>query len=670
MLWLRFSILIITLTLSACHSKDNLDARFIGVPGKIRPLVLDCALSKAGDGSPMLYFCTYNRGNSQGCTFMGVGALSGKVVLQREISGRIGPYHTTSGTDGRIYASIYGSGHAELLSYDPETDLLRVLDIGHESETFSFGLTTLDDGSVLVGTYGGGKLIRFDPRTERFQDLGAIVPGNKYPKAFLSLSRDSLLIGSGAPAHLSLLNPITMKSRTDVLPDQYSDASFVYNLWHTSTKIWCRLAPSGRILALNPSSFEVVASFDSLALSAPIELADGTILFRHSDGRMRQIDPISLESQPGPVVAPSAYGTSIHRVMIDEGPVWVSVNTDGIWWRWRHHDQDFRSTILPIPESATRITSMASGPDGKLYVGTYETNSLYRYDDSESIWESLGVIAPGRTGEILAMHTLDKHLYTLSYINAVLCRYNPDLKWQPGRISGSNPLEIGPLGHEQNRPWDMIVGPDSALYMVTYAGYGLRSGALARYDPVNDSLRVWRGLNGEGNLFSLAIGPDSLLFIGTSQALEGGDPLEGHGQILAFHLGTQSLSGWRVSIPGSKTIQALEFQPSSAGGNIGDLYAIADGGCYVIRFPETEARPLELPIMRALCSANGNVFAGGPSGIFLVKGHSKMEQVCNIGPDFSSSFAAWFPAGLQLSFARQDSAFTTPDLEKVLAHAQ
>jgi len=652
-----FCSILLCLCWSCNHPAKPPVTSFVGAPGMIRPLVLDCTMGKDINNESTLYICTYSRGNNSSCSFIGIDPLTGRIKIKHDIMGRIGPYHLATDILGRVYASIYGSGRAELLMYNPLIDHLEILVPELSSEDFSFGLASNPSGGVLFGTHGEGKIIGYNPQTSDFRDYGCLNPGNKYPKAILALAPDSVLIGSGAPAHLSLLNPISGQIETDILSEAQLTDSFVYNLWPSGGSIFCRLAPSGKMLILSKSDFSVQAELDSMAISAPLPLSNDLVLLRKSNGSQIVFNLNSMVAQPTDRGFPDISSTSIFPIHFKGHLQYTGINSDGMWWRWDPQSNSLTSAILDLPENTTRVTCLATGPAGSLYAGTYETNSLYRMDSGHLSWISLGNVAPGRTGEILAMATVSSQLYSLSYIEAVLCRYDPSQPWNPGKDLGSNPLEIGPLGYEQNRPFDMNTAADGKLYMATFAGYGKMGGALSSFDPETGQINVWRSINGDGNLYSLAPGPDSILFLGTSQKLEGLEPLPGSASVLAFDTDKGKLLDWKVNIQGCHTINALIYGPSTiAGKKI--LYGVAAERCFTINWPDTLREYFDLPPICGLVGNLDGIYAGGPTGIYRIDHKDEPVQVSPRGPGFSGAFTYLSDNPPKIAFAYLDSVFT------------
>jgi len=82
---------------------------------------------------------------------------------------------------------------------------------------------------------------------------------------------------------------------------------------------------------------------------------------------------------------------------------------------------------------------------------------------------------------------------------------------------------FGTLGEEQNRPYDILLGPDGFVYIATTADYGKVGGALTKLDPRTDTWTVHRNCIPRHGVGSLArIAGDERLIAGGSTALASG----------------------------------------------------------------------------------------------------------------------------------------------------
>ncbi|MFC1482096.1 hypothetical protein ACFL6E_07635 [Candidatus Neomarinimicrobiota bacterium] len=644
-------MLLIFLFLVTCTPRSNgFEIEYLGQPGLAPPLVLDTALGYNVDGSPSLYTVTYHRGNNEKCFVIEINAVSGELKQETEIPGRIGPYHVTLGSDGRLYAGVYGAGYAEMWSYDPVSGTVRDEGKTIPGESFTFGLNSGLDGKIYGGTNGDGRLFAFDPSSATYDDLGDLVPGNKYVKAILPLSPTQLLVGTGAPAHLVLLDLDTHESRINLLPKAYRDDSFVYNLWQSENFIFVRLAPSGKVLVLERTSFRLHGELPDPAFHGIVALDNDHIWYRRTDNQLVLYDVGGGEILRSLELTGEIISPAVHSISIADTTWITAVSTEGVWWRVNTISGQIISRQLKLPATATTISALALGPGGKIYGGTYETNALFCYDPANQKLENYGNVAPGRTGEILGIAADARQLYTASYIQSVLCKYDPERPWAPGRDPYSNPREIGEIGHEQNRPCDMAVGPNGNVYTVSMAAYGKYSGALAVYDPDSDSLHVYRGLVGQYNLVSMAAS-EQFVYAGSMRHIEGREPLDGSAEIIAFDIGSRTKSRSIVPLKGANAVQALAVV-----GN--QLYSAVDDQLITIDIDDFRIGKQDSLRIGSFAKGEGYMlFAGGADGIFQIDTQTgEITKLSDTGPGpFYHTLV--YDLAKNLYFARGDSLF-------------
>jgi len=609
---------------TACSPINNVE--FLGNPIKTNPIILDITMSKNSEGKENLFFCTYMASREYGSYLYSIDPYTGNLKQLYNIPNRYGPYHIDTSPDGTVYMGVYGTGYSELWSYDPISNSLNDLGPAIPNEDFTFGLTGTPWGKIYGGTHGSGKIFEFDPVTQSFRDLGILVEENKYPKAFLPLHDQKLLIGTGSPAHLVLLDLKNNTKKTDLLPEEFRNISFSYNLWQSRDHIFLRTAPEEHMLIYDKITLEYLYNLPNPAFNAITDYSDNHIIYLKKNGYMVIYDVKQRMSLDSLKVPDSVNSPRMYKIMINNEPWFTGVNPDGVWWRFNVMSGEVIYKQLKLPMVSTNITALAKGPDNKIYGGTYETNALFSYDPDSNKTIQFGNVAPGRTGEILAMATLNDKLYTLSYIQAVLCEYDPLKPWKPGKSAESNPREIGEIGAEQNRPFDMIPGPDNRLYMATFAEYGKTKGALTRYDPEKNEFKNFRGLADEQNLFSLTFISDSIIAIGTSCQIEGRERLSESAKVLLFNIYSEKVINEIVLCESAITIQSLVYL-----NNI--LLGVADG---VLFKYEIQTQKIKLwkdyELNSLLISEYNKVYAIGNNSIFRLDFNTnKLKRILTVG---------------------------------------
>ena len=85
--------------------------------------------------------------------------------------------------DGTVYIGALGVGNVgELWSYKSEGRVIKKLGIIHEGEQV-WSSTVDEQGNVYLGTYPSGKIVKYEPSTGVFTDLGQVDPENGYVRS-------------------------------------------------------------------------------------------------------------------------------------------------------------------------------------------------------------------------------------------------------------------------------------------------------------------------------------------------------------------------------------------------------------------------------------------------------------------------------------------------------
>ena len=127
------------------------------------------------------------------------------------------------------------------------------------------------------------------------------------------------------------------------------------------------------------------------------------------------------------------------------------------------------------------VCALGKGPDGKVYGTNIYGMHLCSIDTATDEIRDLGYTWSG--GELYHVHAHGDRLYVGSYGGSNIGVYDPSRPWDPGAESGSNPRNWGPLGEDQNRPFEAATGPDGRIYIANRSNYGIPGGSLASYDP-------------------------------------------------------------------------------------------------------------------------------------------------------------------------------------------
>lgn len=535
-------------------------------------LTLDSVLGEDAQGRPTLYGSTYNA-PSDGVEFFGVDPVTGEIRTLKTMDGAWGPYHVVRAPDGRIYLGPLNSrSQAEIWEYDPRTDELKMVAVApvEGSLSFCFGMAASPNGKIYCGAYGSG-VYEYDPNTGAVR---LVVTTRSYPKGLLALDERRLVVAQGTEASVLVVDVVT-GAVTEVLPEKYRDYSFAYNAVRVGDSVYVQL--------VTPDQKIVEFDADTMAFRSEVSGLTGMSFGEISKKRFTAIGPkpdgtgATLFYVNGPEhklkdtgVEPNwMVGPRLWPLSIDHQPWLTSVGTTGLLGRWNPRTGEVWTHQLDLPGDPKTIQALATGPDGTIYGGGNETNGLFGYDPTTGESTVYGNVAPGRTGNICSMASIGGRLFIGSYTHNVVTVYDPSRPWNPGDSPDSNPIDLGPVGEEQYRPFDMKVGPDGRVWVASSAAYGKLGGALTAIDP--DSLQVesFRYLAGDQQLFSLAVG-DGVLYAGTSRY---GDDTDagGDAQLVVFDVTTERVVHATVPVPGANRITALAAAPD------GTLFGAADG---------------------------------------------------------------------------------------------
>jgi hypothetical protein len=253
------------------------------------------------------------------------------------------------------------------------------------------------------------------------------------------------------------------------------------------------------------------------------------------------IDDFALEKQsPPPEIIDVALTDEGIELTTQQHPtdsdtlitiLWAD-NPAGEWWE--------AGGVVTIPVSGTwnyvcegfgsSLFMMCDGENGRIYGSSYLPLQFFEFDLTTREHFVRGnpfTIAGGEVYSILPFSPTK--VYAAAYGDADMIVYDSTQPWlTPGgkaAASGTNPTYLGTLGDEQNRPIDMLTGPDGYVYIGTTADYGKKGGAVTKLDPSTNSWTVYRHCIYDQQIITLSeIAGNSSLIAGGSSATASGYP--------------------------------------------------------------------------------------------------------------------------------------------------
>lgn len=454
------------------------------------------------------------------------------------------------GADGRLWLGSAYAGH--LLYFDPQQQALIDAGAIHpEAATFPCRIDSSPDGALWIGSYPTADLTRYDPATGQFQRYGRMDDVDMYNYPLVNTDG-------------TIANLIRMTRSFVVVLDPASGIR----------------RPVGPVAVQGQDTLELWRGNDGQLY---IESSLGHFALHGFEALPVDVLP---PRQPAPMLAD---GTSFD---FSDAPEQTFRRL-----RLRHADGTTDEFELDYRASGSRIFSLHTGPDDKLYGSSLMPLHLFRWDDTADDLRDLGRCSAA-TGEAYSMANLDGRMYIASYPQAILSVYDPSQPWHFGNTAQDNPRDLGRMDELSYRPRSTLAGPLGRVWTASVPDYGRWGGPLAWYDPVSGDRGCFADLAGDGSCYTLAwLQAHSSLLVGTSiEAGTGAQPkLERAGLFLWDYTTAEKL--WEGHIPGY-TAEAISALHVAVNGSVAGTARLGPNASLLFRFdPNTRTftDTIELP---------------------------------------------------------------------------
>jgi outer membrane protein assembly factor BamB len=480
----------------------------------------------------------------------------------------VGPGKT--GNLDTIYLS-FGQYNAPLflLAANPDTGQIRQFTSPLSSEMGSWGFTIDHENRIYLGSYYSAHLLRFDPKTEKWDDLGQPAGESESFICKITTGRDGKIWGGTFPsAKLFSYDPETevIQNYGRMDPDQF----YCYPTAGDDGLIYCAIQfEKMDIVVFNPE-IQTKTSLIPLVDRKPGQVS----LVRGKDGKIYTKFSTSEQwfriERGEKLVEVSKSDILFPRTGLPDGRQF-SVIDNTILWIENPLTKEKKEIPLQYEAAGSYIFVVGTGPDGKIYGSSMLPLRLFVYDPNTRSLTNLGKAAYA-SGEIYSMGSFDGKLYLCSYPEARLSIYDPKKPLKFGDKEDSNPRDLGPIGGGQYRPRAMIAGPHRRVYIGSYPDYGLLGGAISVYDPEKNEKRVYRHIVQNQSIASLAYIEKFDLIAGGS-SIRGGTgthAIEKEAKLMLWDPKEEKKMFEMIPVPEAKTILSL------AAAVDGILYGITD----------------------------------------------------------------------------------------------
>ncbi len=455
------------------------------------------------------------------------------------------PFASYVSTRGRFYTGIGGT----LLEFDPAT--MEWLYHGRpdpKAQAFiDYAFAEDARGRIYAGTHPGCHLIRYDPQTRTAEDLGQLDPQEHYVSWLALDDAGWLYCGIGtARGNIVAYNTNTGEKRQ--IPAEVE---------RTSRGGWVFPSVDGKV-------YGTVAG-----KNWRLHNGVGEVIEPAQRGRERPTGVIGWKNRTGTF----PDGRKLVYANLEDG--WIDIESPAT-------GDTKRIEFTYEAVGGMGFTSLAEGPDGKVYGSTCHPMRFVRFDPATGTMEDLGGVKD--VGNFCAMARSGDLLAAVSYSYGIMHLYDPAKPFTGGEGDASNPWELGRWPEELCRPRVCVAHPDGRhLLMAGYAAYGLVGGGLAIHDlQTSQTQLIGRNdlLPGESTI-AMTILPDGNVVGGTDISAPGGGHVTAtEGSIYLLDVQTREVVFRTNPVPGATFIRALATGPD------GRVYGLAQGGGFFVFDPQ------------------------------------------------------------------------------------
>lgn len=468
---------------------------------------------------------------------------------------------TAIGTD--LYLGTYTPGDLYRLDTTTRT-LTKVANFG----SFIWALAASPDGKVFAGTYPDAGVFSYDPATGATRAYGTVVAGEQYVRS-IAVDETRIYAGVGTKAHLMVVDRDS-GAKTEVLPAQYADRTFVATLDLSGKRLAASLSPTGTMLIYdtddlaNPVEVQAPGG-DQYITAITVDDATGDTYFgtRPSGTFYRHVAATGALERLG-----SPYdGAYFNRIFLDGGTIKAELTSSVVEFdtasgQFTGYDL-VAAGLPPAPEQAMQIAAVKDKVlvSGKAGIQVHDL----------AAGTSSRVFLPG---EAKTMTPVGNQVYLGVYTLARLWSMRPD---------GTALTELTRIENEQTRPTDAVYDErGNRLLMSTQPDYGRYNGTLTVFDLASGDLAVHRGVVPDQSVASVVVSGD-VAFLGSEiRNSLGTDPIVKTATVSAFDLRTNQVR-WQVTpVAGAARITDLAEHR-------GRLYGVTDTGKLFVMDPASGA---------------------------------------------------------------------------------
>lgn len=494
------------------------------------------------------------------------------------------PFASLMSKNGRFYTFAGKT----LLEFDLQRRQWLFHGVPAPTESCVTGSAMVDGpgGLIFAGTYPNCRLVSYDPQTQEMRDWGQLDEAEHYVNYLVADDAGWLYAGIGtARQNVVAFNPATGE-RVQFPDEDNRPVGTGYVFLGTDGKVYARV---------------------------------GETWWRAYAGRAEEI----AKDQVAAVQPTGAIGWGQTKGTLPDGTQ-VTLNLPERVLQVVSPDGEVRRIELDYESEGASITSVALGPDERIYASSCHPMHLIAYDPKTDTLTDLGPVPRVGGGNFCAMASQDGCLYGAAYAGGYFYEYDPSLPWSPDTGDRPNPRQIGQFAGDITRPRACVAHPNGQeVIMGGFAGYGLCGGGLAIYNRATGEteLLTHEQILPYHSTITMRFLPDGNLVGGTStRAPGGGHPQETEGKLYIMDWASRKVIFQMVPVAGATEVPSIEVGPD------GLVYGLASGSQFFVFDPlkreiihrEDMSDYGDMPRQTLVLGPDGNIYAAFTSSIVRI----------------------------------------------------
>ena len=482
-----------------------------------------------------------------------------------------GHIQITSTPSGKLY--LYAGNPGHFLKYDIASKELTDLGAPARDTVYWLGQAVGPDGKLFVGVGLGARLVYVDPATDEIKNLGSMAddPKNRY-----------------------LLHPVV------------SDANVLYGPigLHHPALVACDVK-SGQSRQILPEELKTGSGMVS------VWVADDGQVYGERSGRQFRCHPDRIEYIEG---APPARSTDLVRQAGDYTA--EQIDTRGRLILRHRQGGEPKTVQTQFPGVPKEIFCISCERDGKVYGGggSHQANT-FTVDMKTAELNDHGRHTRGGV-QVYDILSHPRGLFYSSYVGANLDFWNPETNER---------RHIATLeeDYDQERAWQLTLGPDGMIYTGTRPIKGHLGGAVVRVNPEDFSFKLWRNVIPNQSFISAVAVPKTgeIFFTSSVQGGTSAAPTETEAYVMLWDCAKEEMVWKGTPLPGTTV-----YGKAAIGTN-GIVYGLAGNRYFAFdpvarRVIHTGELPVGDPALPGMvdeaAGPQGLIFGLGDGAIFAI----------------------------------------------------